>query len=102
MSYAEHQAFGGFYDAADDLIDKLIEAIQGKYNTRIMIGGIDSIQVSDYSNLKINIFLMDMDTFFSQEIWACGLNKMADSEIANIIDEIKAELDKLRFLLTLK
>lgn len=102
MSYAEHNAFGGFYDAADDLIDRLIEAIQGKYNTRIMIGGIDSIQVSDYSNLKINIFLMDMDAFFTSEIWTCGLNKMTDTEIANIVDEIKAELDKLRFLLTLK
>jgi len=101
MSFSEHMAFGGFYDAADPLIDKLIEVIQGKYG-RIMIGGIDSIQVSDYNNLKINIFLMDMDTFFTAEIWNCGINRAADTEIVNIVDEIKAELDKLRYLLTLK
>lgn len=100
-AYAEHMAFGGFYEAIDPLIDNLIECIQGKYG-RIMIGGIDSIQVSDYNNLKINIFLMDMDTFFTAEIWTCGINKMADTEIVNIVDEIKAELDKLRYLLTLK
>ncbi len=101
MSYAEHKAFGKFYDRIGDHIDNLIECIQGKYG-RIMIGGIDSIQVSDYNNLKINIFLMDMDTFFTTEIWTCGINKMADTEIVNIVDEIKAELDRLRYLLTLK
>lgn len=100
-AYAEHMAFGGFYEAVEPLIDNLIECVQGKYG-RIMIGGIDSIQVSDYNNLKINIFLMDMDAFFTSEIWTCGINKMTDTEIANIVDEIKSELDKLRYLLTLK
>ena len=28
-SYAEHNAFGGFYDATGDIIDKIVEAIQG-------------------------------------------------------------------------
>jgi len=100
-SYAEHNAFGGFYDAADDLIDKLIEAIQGKYG-RIMLGGIDSIPVSDYSNLKINMFLMDMETFFCAEIFNCGINRETDAEIDNIIQEIRSEIDKLKYLLTLK
>ena len=99
--FSEHMAFGGFYDVADELIDKLIEAIQGKYSTRILIGGIDSIQISDYSNLKINIFIQDMEAFFAQEIWTCGISKN-DTELANIIDEIKGEIDKLKYLLTLK
>ncbi len=100
-SYAEHNAFGGFYDAADDLIDKLVEAIQGKYG-RIMLGGIDAIQVSDYSNLKLNIFLMDMETFYTTEIWVCGLEMTKDAEIENILQEIRAEIQKLKYLLTLK
>jgi hypothetical protein len=100
-SYAEHNAFGGFYDAADDLIDTLIEAIQGKYG-RIMLGGIDSIPVSDYNNLKINMFIMDMETFFCAEIFNCGINPSADAEIDNILHEIRAEIDKLKYLLTLK
>jgi hypothetical protein len=100
-SFAEHNAFGGFYDAADDIIDKLIEAIQGKYG-RIMLGGIDSIPVSDYGNLKLNVFIMDMETFFSMEIFSCGINKEVDSEIENIIQELRGEIDKLKYLLTLK
>lgn len=100
-SYAEHNAFGGFYDAADDIIDKMVEAIQGKYG-RIMLSGIDSIQVSDYGNLKLNIFLLDVENFFFTEVYNCGIDKERDSEIENIIQELRAEVDKLKYLLTLK
>lgn len=100
-SYAEHNAFGGFYDAADDIIDRIIEATQGKYG-RIMLGGIDSIQVSDYGNLKLNVFLLDVENFFFTEIYNCGIDKERDSEIENIIQELRAEVDKLKYLLTLK
>jgi hypothetical protein len=101
-SYAEHNAFGGFYSDADEIIDQLIEAIQGKYNCRILLGGIDSIQVSDYSNLKINMFLMDMENFYANEIYLCGLDKAKDPEIENILHELRAAIDKLKYLLTLK
>lgn len=100
-SLGEHLAFGGFYSAVDDTVDKLIETIQGKYG-RIMLGGIDAIQVSDYSNLKINVFLMDIESFFAAEIYTCGIDKLADSEIENIIQEIRGEIDKLKYLMTLK
>jgi DNA-binding ferritin-like protein len=100
-SYAEHNAFGGFYDAADDLIDKLIEVIQGKYG-RIMLGGIDSIPVSDYGNLKLNMFIMDMEAFFCKEVFMCGIDKNKDADIDNILQEISAEINKLKYLLTLK
>ncbi len=100
-SYAEHMAFGSFYAAIDPIIDKLIEAIQGKYG-RITLGGIDSIQVSDYSNLKLNVFMMDIDTFFSTEIYLCGIDKSKDSEIDNIVQELTGEIDKLKYLMTLK
>jgi hypothetical protein len=100
-SYAEHNAFGGFYDATGEIIDNVVEAIQGKYG-RIMLGGIDSIQVSDYSNLKLNMFLMDLEAFLVSEIYTCGIDKEKDSEIENILQEFRAELDKLKYLLTLK
>lgn len=102
MSYAEHSAFDSFYKDSRKLIDQLIEVIQGKYNCRILLGGIDSIQISDYSNLKINMFLMDMENFFASEIYMCGLDKAKDPEIENILHELRAEIDKLKYLLTLK
>lgn len=100
-SYAEHNAFGGFYDAMNDLTDKLIEAVQGKYG-RIMLGGLDAIQVSDYSNLKLNVFIMDMEAFYTMEVFNCGIDPVKDREIDNLIQEITIEIDKLKYLLTLK
>ncbi len=100
-SYAEHNAFGRFYETVDPVIDKLIESIQGKYG-RLMLGGIDAIQISDYNNLKINMFMMDMEIFFTTEIFQCGINKSQDGEIENILQEIRAEIQTLKYLLTLK
>ncbi len=100
-SYAEHKAFGSFYKKADPLIDSLVETIQGKYG-RIMLGGIDSVQVTDYNNLKINMFMMDAETFFTNEIFHCGLDKNQDGEIENILQELRAEIQTLKYLLTLK
>lgn len=100
-SYAEHMAFGGFYTTMDPLTDQLIEALQGKYG-RVSLGGISSLQVSDYGNLKINMFLMDIETFLTSEIFTCGVDQTRDTEILNILDEMKAEINKLKYLLTLK
>lgn len=100
-SLGEHLAFGTFYESTDSKIDKLIECIQGKYG-RIFLGGIDSFQVADYSNLKFNVFILDMDMFFSTEIYTCGINKETDTEIDNILQEMRAEIDKLKYLLTLR
>jgi DNA-binding ferritin-like protein len=100
-SYAEHNAFGGYYDAVDDLFDRLIEAIQGKYG-RIYVGGIATAQFADYPNLKIEAFLEEIMAFFMNEIYMLGIDKMKDPEIENIVEEILAETDKLKYLLTLK
>lgn len=100
-SYAEHTAFGGFYDAADNIIDKIVEAIQGKYG-RITLGGLDSLIISDYGTLKLNMFIMDLETFLTVEFFNCGLDKSKDSEIENLVQELRAEVDKLKYLLTLK
>jgi len=100
-SLAEHLAFGNFYDSIDPKIDRFIEAIQGKYG-RIFFGGIEAVQLSDYSNLKMPIFVSEMENFFKTEIYSCGLNISNDSDIENISQEIRGEIDKLKFLLTLK
>lgn len=100
-SNAEHIAFGNFYEEADEHIDEIVEQIQGKYG-RITLGGLDSIIVSDYNTLKLNMFLMDFDTFINVEIFNCGLNKEKDREIDATIDELRSELNKLKYLITLK
>ena len=43
-----------------------------------------------------------METFFTTEIYLCGIDKVADTEIDNILQELRGEFDKLKYLLTLK
>lgn len=100
-SLGEHLAFGKFYETVDPLVDKLVECVQGKYG-RIVIGGIDSFQIADYNNLKFHVFILDLEMFFSGEIYTCGVDRVKDGEIENIVQEIRAEIDKLKYLLTLR
>lgn len=95
-SYAEHMAFGATYDTLDGLFDSLIEVYSGK-NKRPKFGGIKNIAFSDYDNVKIDTFLETSIDFFTNAFMS-----EQDSELANIRDEIKAALEKLKYLLTLK
>lgn len=101
-SYAQHQAFGEFYDVASDLIDKIIESIQGKFVTRIMLNGSANIPVYDMNNMDIKGFISSMSKFYYEDIFTMGLDKVKDSDIDNILQELRGEIDKLMFLLTLK
>jgi len=95
-SFAEHNAFGNIYDALEDKFDRLIEVYSGKYQ-RPAFGGVKQISFADYSNLKVDAFIEGMDDFMTNAFMA-----EQDSELANIRDEIRADLMKLKYLLTLK
>ena len=95
-SYAQHKAFNEAYKKLGDLFDNLIEVYSGKYN-RPNFGGIKNITFSDYYNVRIETFLDTTIDFFTNLFIA-----EQDSELANIRDEIKAELEQLKYLLTLK
>lgn len=95
-SFAEHNAFGDIYEALDERFDRLIEVYSGKYQ-RPKFGGVKSVSFADYENLKIDVFIDGMDDFLTNAFMA-----EQDSELANIRDEIRADLMKLKYLLTLK
>ena len=95
-SYAEHNAFGSIYEDLDDRFDRLIEVYSGKYQ-RPKFGGVKQISFADYENLKVDVFIDGMDDFLTNAFMA-----EQDSEIANIRDEIRADLMKLKYLLSLK
>lgn len=95
-SYAEHKAFGKVYGALDDLFDRLIEAYMGKYG-RPKFGGMKQLAVADYDNVKIDAFIDGLHQFFESAFMAT-----TDKELDNICQEITSELDKLKYLLTLK
>ena len=93
-SYAEHNAFGGFYDDLDDLIDQFIECWQGKYG-RVNVGG--SLSVQNYEAGESMSFADNVLAYLNSL-----QNDCPDSELKNILDEMKALADRLKYLLTLK
>lgn len=95
-SFAEHMAFGNTYESINDLVDKLIEVYSGKYE-RPKIGGVKTITLGDYDSLKVEEFLKVVDDNLVESFSA-----EQDSELANIRDDIRAEVQKLKYLLTLK
>jgi DNA-binding ferritin-like protein len=95
-SYAEHKAFGKIYESLGDRIDRLIEVYSGKYQ-RPKFGGVKQLTFADYDNLKIDAFLESFEDFMNNSFMA-----QQDAELNNIKDEIVADIQKLKYLLTLK
>lgn len=97
-SYAQHQALGGTYDALDDLVDRFIEVYMGKYGRIEAKGGSTQIDV-------FNIETMNIENFVDNAVdYLVGIeipNEKTDTDLINIRDEMLAELNKLKYLLTL-
>ncbi len=95
-SYARHQAYGGAYGAMDGLIDSFVEVLMGKY------GRVPALQFKVYNRNEKDImsfidetvgYLLNLDNV---------LNTQTDTDLLNIRDEMVAEFNKLRYLITLK
>jgi hypothetical protein len=99
-SYAQHIAYGGFYDALDDFIDRLVEVYQGKYGTRLQFD--KALQLKNIDNIDIDNALDKACMMLTDDFEKSLDSTRANSELENIRDEIKAEIDKLRYLLTLQ
>jgi len=96
QSYAEHIAFQRTYESLGENFDLLIEVYSGKYQ-RPKFGGVSEITIADYDSIKIEAFLKASEEFFVDLFTASQ-----DSELANIRDQIVADIQQLRYLLTIK
>lgn len=97
-TYAQHKAFGKAYESLDDLIDSFVETYAGKYGkprARIKYNIPLSNFEGDYLEFIDSsiVFLNDLSNEFNAE---------TDSDLLNIRDEMKAVLNQLKYLLTLK
>jgi DNA-binding ferritin-like protein len=95
-SYAEHKAFEKTLNALMGRFDRIIEVYSGKYQ-RPKFGGVKQITFADYDNLKIEAFIEAFEDFMNNSFMA-----QQDAELNNIKDEIVADIQKLKYLLTLK
>ena len=96
-SFAQHQAFGDFYEDYLDFVDALAESIMG-VKERPIIGNA-TISLVDYSDNSIKKYLEEAYQLFTVEVKTVINEKYV--EIYNMIEEITALIHKLKYLLTL-
>jgi DNA-binding ferritin-like protein len=98
-SYAAHQAFGQAYDALDGLMDQFVEVFMGKYGKVASKEGFN-VNLSNITDKKPVEFIDTIIDFLTNELPKSL--KENDTDLLNIRDEMLAELNKLKYLLTLE
>jgi DNA-binding ferritin-like protein len=97
-SYAEHKAFGKTYENLGELFDSFVETYSGKYKVPTAKLQYD-IKLENYT-VDTNV-IEYVNNFISHVIELRGeLNE--SPELQNILDEITAEVQRLKYLLALK
>ena len=99
-SYARHKAYDDIYSSLGELIDDFVEIYMGKYGRVEFTNGEGTINLKNTNTLQLNDFLK------GNIEWLKSLNEKLksdnDSDLLNLRDEMMAEINKLRYLLTLK
>jgi hypothetical protein len=96
---AKHRAYGEIYDTLGDLIDTFTEAMMGKYG-RPEFESEFSIMFQDIKSMNIQNFLDGITEFLVG--MTDQLDSRYDTDLLNLRDEMLAEINKLKYLLTLK
>ena len=93
----KHKALGDYYDDFLEQLDGLMEVVMGKYGrfsvksvgTPAPLVDLKDVNVEEFVDSKVSIFVEAKKIFTK------------DPEILNIIDEVIAEIQKLKYLLTM-
>ena len=99
-SYAQHKAFGNAYESLSDLLDRLVEVHQGKYG-RIAYTSPAGLEISNSGDLNAQDILTEVADYLTTNFNEIH-DSVKDSDCLNIRDEMVAEINKLKYLLTLK
>jgi hypothetical protein len=98
-SFSRHKAYGKIYNLLDDLIDRFVEVCMGKHGRPSFTGGY-TLAGSDIEELDLTEFINSVCEYL------VGLSEdydpNMDSDLLNIRDEMLGEINRLKYLLTLK
>lgn len=97
-TYAQHKAFGKAYENLGDLVDKFVEVYMGKYG-KVKAKLTYNIELDNFSESYLDYINGYIDYLLSINN---ELSADKDSDLLNIRDEMLAELNQLKYLLTLK
>ena len=93
--FARHNAFGGFYEVLDGLIDTFIEASMGKYGRFTLDDETKTIQLNNLSDIDMKGLITTVRSAFVQ----MELDP-TDTDLLNIRDEILADINQFLYLMT--
>lgn len=96
---AKHKAYGDIYDSLGDIIDKFVEAMMGKYG-RVEFEPEFSIMFQDIKSLSVQNFMDGITEFLVG--MSDHLDSRYDSDLLNLRDEMLADINQLKYRLTLK
>ncbi len=99
-SYAQHKAFSNAYESLSNLLDRLVEVHQGKYG-RIAYTSPAGLEISNSEDLNAQDILTEVAEYLTTNFNELH-DSVKDSDCLNIRDEMVAEINKLKYLLTLK
>jgi hypothetical protein len=96
---AKHKAYGEIYDSLGNIIDKFVEAMMGKYG-RVEFEPEFSIMFQDIKSLSVQNFMDGITEFLVG--MSDHLDSRYDSDLLNLRDEMLADINQLKYRLTLK
>jgi hypothetical protein len=99
-SYARHKVYGKKYDSIGELVDSFMEIYMGKYGTVEFDGEEGVISLKNTKSLDLNEFIKSNLEFLIS--LNDRLDGKKDTDLLNLKDEMMAELNQLRYLLSLK
>ena len=105
LSHPRHVASGNLYSKLDDLIDKFIEALQGRSvlnnnNSRIILdNNHNNILLKQYTDNNAIELIRNIKKFLEDENFLDTIDKYTD--LVNLKDEMLTEINKTGYLFSL-
>jgi hypothetical protein len=96
-SYATHKATDGLHGTLNELVDKFVEILVGKYNLNLSMEDFNTLTITNLpDNSVLEKFVQDLCQYLSSIPFS-----EIETDLANIRDEILGELNQFLYLLRL-
>lgn len=98
--FSRHKATDGLLEALDELIDTYVEVYMGKYGRPKLTTKTNAIRIQNMNEAMAQRFVKTCITYLEKNL--VKHLSPTDTDLVNVRDEIKGELNKVLYLFTLK
>jgi hypothetical protein len=96
-SYSRHKATDAALEKLDGLIDSFVEVYIGKYGRPRLTAKTNTVHIQNLNDKTIMKFILNCLKYVSEDLHF----QKRDTDLANIRDEMMAELNQLLYLFSL-